>query len=108
MRNMFTIKNLKPFFNKATIEIDGTNFRLSQDEDMAGELAVWYSEKYKILATPCFDDVPVPVEVLEIDENGDYNTINADGYYGEVNSFEQYVEIVKTLTKKILDNHKAK
>lgn len=105
---MFTIENLKPFLSKATIEIDGTKFRLSQDEDMAGELAVWYSEKYKILATPCFDDVPVPVEVLEIDENGDYNTINADGYYGEVNSFEQYVKIVKTLTKKILDNHKAK
>lgn len=107
MRNMFTIKNIKPFLNKATIEIDGTNFRLAQDEDMAGELAVWYSEKYKILATPCFDDVPVPVEVLGIDENGDYNTINADGYYGEVNSFEQYVEIVKTLTKKILDNDKT-
>lgn len=108
MRNMFTIKNIKPFLNKATIEIDGINFRLAQDEGMAGELAVWYSEKYKVLATPNFDDVPVPVEVLEIDENGDYNTINADGYYGEVNSFEQYVEIVKTLTKKILDNHKAK
>lgn len=107
MRNMFTIKNLKPFLNKATIEIDGMNFRLTKDEDMAGELAVWYSEKYKILATPCFDDVPVPVEVLEIDENGDYNTINADGYYGEVNSFEQYVKIVKTLTKKILDNDKT-
>jgi hypothetical protein len=104
---MFTIKNIKPFLNKATIEIDGINFQLAQDEDMAGELAVWYSEKYKILATPCFDDVPVPVEVLEIDENGDYNTINADGYYGEVNSFEQYVEIVKTLTKKILDNDKT-
>jgi len=104
---MFTMKDLRPFFGKTTIEIDGTNFRLAQDEDMAGELAVWYSEKYKILATPCFDDVPVPVEVLEIDENGDYNTINADGYYGEVNSFEQYVEIVKTLTKKILDNRKT-
>ncbi len=104
---MFTMKDLKPFFGKTTMEIDEMNFRLTKDEDMAGELAVWYSEKYKILATPCFDDVPVPVEVLEIDENGDYNTINADGYYGEVNSFEQYVEIVKTLTKKILDNDKT-
>jgi len=104
---MFTVEDLKPFFDKATIEINEMNFRLTKDEDMAGELAVWYSEKYKVLATPCFDDVPVPVEVLEIDENGDYNTINADGYYGEVNSFEQYAEIVKTLTKKILDNDKT-
>ncbi len=104
---MFTMEDLKPFFDKATMEIDGMNFRLTEDEDMAGELAVWYSEKYKVLATPDFDDVPVAVEVSEIDENRDYNIINAEGYYGEVNSFEQYAEIVKTLTKKILDSHKT-
>ncbi len=104
---MITMEDLKPFFDKATMEIDGMNFRLTEDEDMAGELAVWYSEKYKVLATPDFDDVPVAVEVSEIDENRDYNIINAEGYYGEVNSFEQYAEIVKTLTKKILDSHKT-
>ncbi len=101
------MEDLKPFFDKATIEINGITFRLTEDEEMAGELAVWYSEKYKVLATPCFDDVPVAVEVLEIDVNGDCITIDADGYYGEVNSFEQYAEIVKTLTKKILDNRKT-
>ena len=101
---MFTMEDLKPFFDKATMEINGIVFQLTEDEDMAGELAVWYSEKYKVLATPNFDDVPIPVEVSEIDANGDYNTIDADGYYGEVDSFEQYAEIVKTLTKKILDN----
>lgn len=73
---------------------------------MAGELAVWCSDKYKIMATPCFDDVPVAVEVMEIDVNGDYNVIDADGYYGEVDSFKQYVEVVKTLTQKILNEHK--
>jgi len=104
---MLTIEDLKPFFDKTTIEIDGILFQLIQDEDMAGELAVWHSEKYRVLATPNFDDVPVPIEVLEINENGDYNIINAEGYYGEVNSFEQYAEIVKTLTKKILDSHKT-
>jgi len=104
---MFTIEDLKPFFDKATMEVNGVVFRLTEDEDMVGELAVWHSEKYKVLATPCFDDVTVAVEVLEIDVNGDCNTIDADGYYGEINSFEQYVEIVKTLTKKILDNYKT-
>lgn len=103
---MITMEDLKPFFDKATIEIDGILFQLIQDEDMAGELAVWHSEKYKVLATPNFDDVPIPIEVSEIDKNGDYTIINAEGYYGEVNSFEQYAEIVKTLTKKILDNYK--
>ncbi|PAV12792.1 hypothetical protein ASJ81_05845 [Methanosarcina spelaei] len=56
-----------------------------------------------VLATPNFDGVPVPIEVSEIDMNRDYNIINAEGYYGEVDSFEHYAEIVKTLTKKILD-----
>lgn len=96
--------DLKPFFDKATLRINEMTFRLKEEENMAGEQSVWYSEKYKVLATPCFDNVPVPVEVLEIDENGDCNTIDADGYYGDVDSFEQYVEVVKTLTKKILDN----
>ena len=94
---MFTMKDLKPFFDNATMEIDGIVFKLTEDEEMAGEMAVWYSERYKVMATPFFDNIPVAVEVLEIDENGDCNTIDADGYYGEVISFEQYVEIVKFL-----------
>mgnify|MGYP000868877479 CR=1 FL=1 len=105
---MFTMEDLRQFFDKATMEVDGIIFRLTEDEYMAGELAVWYSEKYKVIATPAFDDVPIAVEVLEVDTNGDHNTIYADGYYGEVNSFEQYTEIVKTLTKKILDDRKNK
>lgn len=104
---MFTMEDLKPFFDKATMEIDGITFRLQEDEDMAGELAVWYSEKYKVLATPGFDDVPVPVEISEIKVSGDCNIIDTEGYYGEVNSFEQYAEIVETLTKKILEDRKT-
>lgn len=100
------MKDLKPFFDNATMEIDGIVFKLTEDEEMAGEMAVWYSDKYKVLATPCFDDVPVAVEVSEIDVNGDCNTIDADGYYGEVNSFEQYVKAVKDLTKKIIEERK--
>lgn len=82
-------------------------FGLTEDENMAGELSIWYSEKYKVMATPCFNDVPIAIEVLEIGVKGDCNIIDADGYYGKVNSFKQYLEIVKTLTKKILDNHKT-
>lgn len=100
------MKDLKPFFDNATMEIDGIIFKLTEDEEMAGEMAVWNSEKYKILATPWFDDVPVAVEVMEIDGNGDCNTIAANGYYGEVNSFEQYVEVVKNMTFEIFHKHK--
>lgn len=102
---MFTMEDLKPFFDNATMEVYDIIFRLTKEEEMAGETAAWYSDKYKVLATPCFDDVSVAVEVMEIDENGDFNVIDADGYYGEVNSFKQYVEVVKTLTQKILDNY---
>jgi len=104
---MFTMEDLKPFFDNATMEVNGINFRLEEAEDMAGELAVWCSDKYKVIATPCFDDLSVAVEVMEIDVNGDFNVIDADGYYGEVNSFEQYVKAVKDLTKKILNDHKT-
>lgn len=104
---MFAMEDLKPFFDNANIEINGMNFRLTKEEDMAGELAVWRSKNYKVLATPNFDEVPIPIEVLEIDENGDCNTINVEGYCGEVSSFEQYTGIVKTITKKIIDSHKT-
>lgn len=104
---MFTMEDLKPFFDKAILEINEMTFRLKEEENMAGEQSVWYSEKYKVLATPNFDEVPVAIEVSEIDENGDCNIINSEGYYGEVSSFEQYAEIVKTLTKKILDSYKT-
>ena len=104
---MLTMEDLKPFFDQVRIEINGISFQFTKEEDMAGELAVWHSKKYKVLATPNFDEVPVPIEVSEIDENGDYNIIDVEGHYGEVNSFEQYAEIVKTLTKKILDSHKT-
>jgi len=103
---MFTMEDLKPFFDNATMEVNGINFRLKEAEDMAGELAVWCSDKYKVMATPFFDDIPVAVELLEINGNGDYNTIDVDGYYGEVNSFEQYVEVVKNITLEILNKHK--
>lgn len=103
---MFTMEDLKPFFDNATMEVYGITFRLTEEEEMAGEMAVWYSDKYKVLATPDFDGVSVAIEVMEIDVNGDCNTIDVDGYYGEVNSFEQYVNVVKSLIKKILANHR--
>jgi len=99
---MFTMEDLKPFFDNATMEVYDIIFRLTEEEEMAGEMAAWYSDKYKVLATPCFDGVSVAVEVMEIDESGDFNVIGADGYYGEVNSFEQYVKVVKDLTKALL------
>jgi hypothetical protein len=74
---------------------------------MCGESAVWVSEKYRIMATPDFDTVPVPVEVLEL-VDGDWYTIDAEGHNEEINSFEEYVSVVKGLTKKILDEKKIK
>ncbi len=76
---MFTMEDLKPFFDNATMEIDGITFRLTKEEEMAGEMAVWHSEKYKILATPYFEGMSVAIEVMGIDVNGDCNVIDGTG-----------------------------
>ena len=57
------------------------------------------TRKYKLLPS-AFDDANCR-RSLEVDTNGDHNTIYADGYYGEVNSFEQYRDS-KDFDKKIL------
>lgn len=104
---MFAMKDLQPFFDNATIEIKGMTFKLTKREEMAGEVAVWHNEKYEVLATPDFDGVPVAVEVSEI-INGDTNVIDSEGYYGEVSTFQDYVNVVKHTAKQILDSHKTK
>jgi hypothetical protein len=97
---MFTMTDLAPYFGKASMKIKDIEFKLIKEEEMSGELAVWHGEKYRIIATPNFDNVPVPVEV----QDSDFNPIGDDAYYGEVNSFEKYAEVVQTVTKKILES----
>jgi len=104
---MFTMDDLQQYFDKATIEINGMMFKLTKREDMAGEVAVWNNEKFQILATPNFDNVPVPVEVSEVID-GDIDIIDSEGYHGEVDNFEDYVNVVKHTAKQILDSHKSK
>lgn len=101
------MEDLKPFFDKATMEINGMTFKLMKHEDMVGVVALWYGEEYQILATPYLDEIPVAVEVLEV-VNDDLNLIDSEGYYGEVNSFEEYVNVVKDIAKKIIDKNKTK
>lgn len=96
---MFTMKELEPYFDmSATVEIDGMIFTLTKVEDLSGELAVWVSESYRIYATPYHEGIPVPVDVRDNNEN----EIGLDSYPVEVESFERYCKIVKTLTAKIL------
>jgi len=63
---MFSIKNLEPYFEmSATLIINDMEFTLRKVEELSGSLAVWYNEDFVIRATPCFDNVAVPVEVLQ-------------------------------------------
>jgi hypothetical protein len=102
---MFNLKDLEKFFGKATMNLNGIEFKLIRDKEMSGESAVWVSEDYRILATPDFDTVPVPVEVMEF-VDGDWNIVGAEGYYKEINSFEEYVNAVRDLTKKIFEDQR--
>ncbi len=96
---MFTMENLDPYFEMAaTLEINGMTFTLEKVEELSGLQAVWMSESYKIYATPCFDNIPVPVHVVDCNEQ----EIGTDGYNVEVDSFERYCKIVQTLTAKII------
>jgi hypothetical protein len=96
---MFTMKELEPFTAmSATMEINGMTFTLSKVEELSGLHAVWMSESYKVYATPYFENIPVPVHVVDINEQ----EIGTDGYPVEVDDFERYCKCVKVLTEKIL------
>ena len=94
---MFEMKDLEQYFGK-TMQIDGMEFTLTKVEESSGVLAVWIGESYIIRATPMFDDVSIPVEIVDIN----CELIGEDSYYVEVDDFEHYCKVVKTLSEKIL------
>jgi hypothetical protein len=99
---MFTMKELDPYFEMSpTLEISGMTFKLMRYESAAGDLAVWYSNEYQVLATPYFDNVPIPVEVHKV-EGLECITVGTDAYYVEVESYERYCKVTKTLAEKII------
>jgi hypothetical protein len=96
---MFSMKSLEPYFDlAATMEINGRTFTLTKVEELSGIHAVWISDNYKVYATPYFENIPVPVHVIDVNQQ----EIGLDGYPVEVESFERYVKVVQTLASKIL------
>src|SRR5664280_736788 len=89
---MFSMKELNPFIEMSpTMEISGMIFTLRKVEELSGSLAVWYNEDFVIRATPCFDNVAVPVEVLQHGYEpleDEWHSIGEDCYNVEVDSFE--------------------
>jgi len=99
--DMFTMKELEPFIQMAaTMEINDMTFILIKVEDLSGELAVWVSETYRVYATPYFEGIPVPVHVIDCNNQ----EIGTESYPAEIDSFERYMKIVQTLTSKILEH----
>ena len=94
---MFELKDLEPHYGKS-IEIDGSVFVLEKVKELNGVNAVWLNDSYLIFATPPFDGVAVPVQVI------DYNNqeIGTNGYYPEIDSYGRYCKILKVLAEKIL------
>jgi hypothetical protein len=96
---MFTMKDLEPYFEMAaTMEINDIEYTLTKVEEMSGVHAVWVSDSYRIFATPYHEGVPVPVHVIDFNQQ----EIGTDGYPIEIDSFECYSKVVQTLTAKIL------
>ena len=96
---MFTMKELEPFIEmSATMKINDIEYTIIKVEELSGELAVWVSESYTVYATPYYEGVPVPVHVIDCNNQ----EIGLDGYPAEIDSFNRYVKVVQTLTAKIL------
>ena len=94
---MFTMEDLEVHYGK-TIEINNTTFTLEKHEDLSGVSAVWENDSYLIYATPMFENIPVPIQIIDI--NG--QEIGVDSYPAEVDNYELYCKIVKALAGKIL------
>ena len=82
------------------IFIKGEKYTLSINYDLSGELAYWIGEKYSIVATPLFDGISVPVDVL------DYNgcVLDYDVYRGQITCFESYCTAVIIIAGVIIKN----
>jgi len=93
------MKELESFIEMlATMKINYIEYTLTKVEDLSGELAIWVLDSYTVYATPYYEGVPVPVQV--IDCNG--QEIGIDSYPIEVESFERYCKVVQTLGSKII------
>ncbi len=93
---MFKIEYLEEHFGK-TMEVGGSIFTLEKMHDLSGAVAVWRNDSYLIYATPAFDGVAVPVQVMDSDNN----EVGIDGYHPEIDTYERYCHIVKVLVEAI-------
>ena len=94
---MFKMEDLEPYLGK-TMQINGMTFTLIKHEDLSGLHAVLISDSYLIYATPYFENVPVPVHVIDVNQQ----EIGIDCYPDEVDDYERYCKIVQVLAAKIL------
>lgn len=94
---MFELDDLKSYIG-SKMRINGTMYTLELHDDLSGELAVWSNDSYRIYATPMFDDVSVPVYIVDVNgqETGDACS------YVAVDTYEHYCEVVKELAEQIL------
>jgi hypothetical protein len=90
---MFSFEDLEEHFGD-TMVIDGLQYTLLCGHD----LAFWKNNSYVIYATPLYDDVAVPVHIIDCNNQ----EIGTGGYYPEIDSYERYCKIVKVLSEKIL------
>jgi hypothetical protein len=102
---LFTLNDLEEHYGE-TMQINGIVFTLTKVQELSGTLAVWQSDdnEFVIISTPFFDNVPVPVQLLQHGYEpleDDWVSLGTDSYPAEVFCFYRYCTIVKTLVEKI-------
>lgn len=83
------------------LEIFGETYVLHIENELSGEHAVWIDKNgfVRIYATPNFEIDGVPIQI-------DYDSYNitTDGYYGKIDSYDHYKQIVREMVEKLLTN----
>jgi hypothetical protein len=83
-----------------SIEVNGKKFDLYFDSDLSGDYAIWFTDDFRVYATPGWEGHAIAIALHGADNDVDYDVENYDS---TVRDFEHYVEIVKEHTKKMLD-----
>lgn len=96
---MFTMSDLFPKHEGAQIKILDQVFTLTKEIDLSGELAKWYNDSFIIYATPMFDNIPIPIDIM----TAEYMELDCDSSYQEVLTFEEYCKKVKEISENILN-----
>jgi len=90
--------DLFPLYEGTKIKILDMDFTLRKDNELCGDLATLYNDRFIIHATPMFDNIALPIDVMTVD----WFMLDYECSFKEIFTFQEYIEKVKEIAEKIL------